>query len=199
MSAHPQLTKDDASEIVKYILTLNDKKVAVSLPREGNVALKDHLASADAGRYILTASYTDKGGAITPLTTTESLVLRPAKVYANSADKYEKVPKINAVVTLEQDQAYFVFKDIDLKNVGQLTYSYSSRNAAKIEVHTDSPTGAVISTFNIKGNGNDNTIQESTVITDPQGKHDLYFVFTKTLGNRRGWVNLGWINFDQQK
>jgi cytochrome c len=199
MSAHPQLTKDDASEIVKYILTLNDKKVAVALPREGNVTLKDHLTSADAGRYILTASYTDKGGAITPLTTTESLVLRPAKVYANSADKYEKVPKINTVATLEQDQAYILFKDIDLKNIGQLTYSYSSRNAAKIDVHTDSPTGPVISTFDIKGNGNDNTVQETAALNAPQGKHDLYFVFTKTPANRRGWVNLSWINFDQQK
>jgi cytochrome c len=107
MSAHPQLTKDDASEIVKYILTLNDKKVAVALPREGNVTLKDHLTSAGAGRYILTASYTDKGGAITPLTTTESLVLRPAKVYANDADMYEKIPKRNILITLEQDQGYF--------------------------------------------------------------------------------------------
>jgi hypothetical protein len=59
-------------------------------------------------------------------------------------------------------------KDIDLKNISQLTYSYSSRNTAKIEVHTDSPSGNVISTFNIKGNGNDNTIQETAALTDPQ-------------------------------
>jgi cytochrome c len=197
MSAHPQLTKDDASEIVKYILTLNDKKTVVALPREGNVALKEHLTNPDGGRYLLTASYTDKGGAITPLTTTESLVLRPAKVYAIDADKYENIPKRNTVITFEQNQGYFLLKDIDLKNIGQLTYSYSSRNAAKIEVHTDSPNGAIISTFNIKGNGNDNTYQETTAINDPQGKHDLYFIFTKTPANRRGWVNLGWVNFDK--
>jgi cytochrome c len=125
--------------------------------------------------------------------------LRPAKVYANDADMYEKIPKRNKVITLEQDQGYFLLKDIDLKNISQLTYSYSSRNTAKIEVHTDSPSGNVISTFNIKGNGNDNTIQETAAITDPQGKHDLYFVFTKTPANRRGWVNLSWVNFDNIK
>ncbi|WP_394353143.1 carbohydrate-binding protein [Mucilaginibacter humi] len=63
----------------------------------------------------------------------------------------------------------------------------------------DSSTGTVISTFNIKGNGNDNTVQETTAITDPQGKHDLYFVFTKSPANRRGWVNVSWVNFEQQK
>jgi cytochrome c len=200
MSAHPQLTKEDASEIVKYILTLNDVKQAASLPREGSITLKDHLDNKDEGRYILTASYTDKGGAITPLTTTRSLVLRPAKVFANSADMYDKVAKINKVITVSDDHAYFMLKSIDLKNIDQLVYNYSTRNLeGKIEVHTDSPTGTVISTFNFKPNADNTPVEQSASLTDTQGKHDLYFIFTKSPANSKGWINLVWVNFEQTK
>lgn len=201
MSAHPQLSKDDASEIVKYILTLNNQKATEMLPQQGTVALKDHSGNPDAGRYILTASYTDKGGAITPLTTTKAVVLRPAKVYANDVDSYTNIPKRNRVITVADDQAYFVLKNIDLKNISQLTYNYSARNLdGKIEVHTDSPTGTVVSTLNFTGAASGNKLSEqSTTVTDPQGNHDLYFVFTKNPANGKGWINLEWVNFDMAK
>ncbi|MFD2871819.1 PQQ-dependent sugar dehydrogenase [Mucilaginibacter ximonensis] len=198
MSAHPQLTKDDASEIVKYILTLNDAKPATSLPLQGNVTLKDHVANNNGGRYVLTASYTDKGGAITPLTTTESLVLRPAKVETESADKFEKMDHNDRDAWTSANNAYFMLKDIDLKGIAQLTYSYTSKGLdGKIEIHTDSPDGAVISMLNYTPSQTKQATQQSTGINAPQGKHDLYFVITKSSLNAKGTIAIDWINFEK--
>lgn len=86
MNAHPQFSKEDATEIVKYVLTVSTKEEDKNLPQSGEVVLNEHLGTGDEGRYILTASYTDKGGAITPLTNKDMLILRPSKVEAESAD-----------------------------------------------------------------------------------------------------------------
>ncbi|MCC8426304.1 PQQ-dependent sugar dehydrogenase [Mucilaginibacter sp. UR6-11] len=199
MSAHPQLSKDDASEIVKYILTLNEAKSTASLPRQGNITLKDHVANNNEGRYILTASYTDKGGAITPLTTTESIVLRPAKVQAESADIFDNIDKREKAVYATDNKAYFGLKNVDLKNIVQLTYSYLSKNLnGTIEVHIDSPDGQVISTLNFTAAADQKQFtRQSTPVTDPQGKHDLYFVFTKNKRSTRGEISVDWVSFDK--
>lgn len=200
MSAHPQLTKDDASEIVKYILTLNDAKPVATLPRQGDVALKDHVANNNGGRYILTASYTDKGGAITPLTTTESLVLRPAKVETETADKFENVDHNDHGVWTANNNAYFMLKGIDLKDIAQLTYSYFSKGLdGKIEVHTDSADGQVISSLDFKPSDQKTNTEQSTSINSPQGRHDLYFVFTKSSPSAKGNIGVNWVNFEKVK
>jgi len=200
MSAHPQFSKDDASEIVKYILTLNDTKVVASLPRQGNVTLKDHLANNNEGRYILTASYTDKGGAITPLTTTESLVLRPAKVKPESADKFNNLEHYNHVLFASNNNGYFMLKDVDLRQIGQLTYNYYSKGLkGTIEVHTDSADGPVISTLNFTPTDQKTATEQTTSLTAPDSKHDLYFVFTKSPGSAKGNIAVDWVNFEKVK
>jgi cytochrome c len=201
MSAHPQLSKDDASEIVKYILMLNDVKQAASLPRQGNITLKDHVANNNGGRYVLTASYTDKGGAITPLTATESILLRPAKIQVEGADVFSNIEKHEKTVYVTENKAYFGLKNIDLKNINQLTYNYLSKNLnGTIEVHIDSPDGQVISTLNFTTASDDKQYtKQSTSVTDPQGKHDLYFVFTKKPKSAEGNIVVDWVNFEKSK
>ncbi|TSJ39351.1 carbohydrate-binding protein [Mucilaginibacter corticis] len=200
MSAHPQLSKDDASEIVKYILTLNDAKPAANLPRQGTLTLKDHVSNNNEGRYILTASYTDKGGAITPLTTTESLVLRPARVQIGNADVLNNIEKHEQAAFANENGAYFALKNVDLKNIGQLTYSYFSKKLnGTIEVHTGSPEGPVISTLNFAAADGQQHTEQSTAISDPNGKHDLYFVFTKNPKSAKGEIELYWVSFEKGK
>jgi cytochrome c len=199
MSAHPQLTRDDASEIVKYILTLNSVKATTALPKEGSLTLKDHVATPNDGRYILTASYTDKGGAIMPLTATKSLVLRPARVNTGDADDYVKIDKRPNGVFMGENNSYFILKNIDLKNINKLTYNYFSRNSNnKIEVHADSPAGPIISTitFAVTEGGFGRSSEQSAAIKDPGATHDLYFVFMKSPEIRRAGMALNWVNFD---
>jgi hypothetical protein len=62
MSAHPELSLEDAQTIMSYILTLGDKKTDVKyLPLEGSINFTEHMGKKVAGKYILMASYRDKG------------------------------------------------------------------------------------------------------------------------------------------
>jgi cytochrome c len=197
MSAHPQLSKEDAGEIVKYILTLTAKKTNVSLPAKGTVTLKEHLNTKDQGRYILSASYTDNGGKITPLTAKQALVLRPLKVQAEDADGYFNIRKEDKRIAAISNKSYFVLKNIDLKGITKITYNYASqRQSGSIEVHTDSPKGPVVSTIDFTPTGDwDKFADISAPLTDPGAKHDLYFVFVKKTKPNNELLDINWIAF----
>lgn len=197
MSAHPQISKDDASEIVKYILSLTTKKASTSLPQQGSVALDKHLSVKDQGRYVFSASYTDKGGAISPLTKKETIVLRPAKVQAEDADVLHSVNKDDTYLGSIHNGSYFVIRNVDLKGITQLTYFYASasRNGT-VEVHIDSPKGDVVSKVDFVPTGNWKTYKELVAeVNNPGGRHDLYFVFLKDTAPNRDLISVDWVNF----
>ncbi len=198
MSAHPQLSREETTEMVKYIFSLANQPTDNRLPQQGSLVLKDHVGSDQQGRYILTASYTDKGGAITPLTKTDALVLRPTKVLAAEADSVHNIAKQGRRLGNISHQSFFVLKAIDLKGIDQLTYHYASLDqTATIEVRTDSPTGPVISTVNTTPTGDRRKFADvSAPIQNPGGKHDLYFVFTKPDG--KNLLSLEWVAFQRK-
>lgn len=198
MSAHPQLSKANATEIVKYILSLSTPKTNVLLPQQGTVMLKDHLNNKDEGRYVLSASYTDKGGRSAPaLTSYASLVLRPARIQAEDADLYNNIGLRDKGIGNIHNKSFFVLKNIDLKGINKLTYRYSSQNMnGTADVHLDSPTGNVISTVNFTPTGKWQDYAEiGARVTDPGAKHDLYFVFVNKNKPRQSLLNLDWIDF----
>ncbi|MEO6150480.1 MAG: PQQ-dependent sugar dehydrogenase, partial [Mucilaginibacter sp.] len=197
MSAHPQLSMDDASEIVNYILAISAKKANVLLPQKGTIALKDHVAANTRARYIISASYTDKGGAITPLTTNTSLVLRPAKVQAEDGDAFLDVDVLENLIGTINNRSYFMLKSIDLNGITKLTYRYASLDkAGTITVHTDSHNGPVVSTLNFEPTGSWENFKEITAtINNPGVKHDLYFVFTKKVKPNTALLDVDWVEF----
>jgi len=201
MSAHPQFSKEDATEIVKYVLSVSTKKEEKNLPQTGQALLNEHLGTGDQGRYILTASYTDKGGAITPLTNKDVLILRPSKVQAGSADIVYNIRKNDQRLGSINNRSYFVFKNIDLKDVSNLTYHYSSVDKdAAIEVHIDSLHGKMISSMTYQATGEwDKYADKTTSVTDPGGKHDLYFIFVKNELPDKNLASLDWIRFEGGK
>ncbi|WP_234736615.1 PQQ-dependent sugar dehydrogenase [Tellurirhabdus bombi] len=201
MSAHPQLSREDATEMIKYVLSLADQPTENRLPQQGIAALKEHVGKEQVGRYVLTASYTDKGGAITPLTKSDVLILRPARVQGSDVDGLHNITKQGKRLGNIHAQSYFVLKQIDLKNIDQLTYRYSSKDRdAALEVHLDSPQGPVISTLPYKATGDWNTYQEQTApIQDPGGKHDLYFVFVKPEKPNEHLFSLEWVQFHRKE
>ncbi|MBD0365797.1 MAG: carbohydrate-binding protein, partial [Flavisolibacter sp.] len=197
MSAHPQLSKEDAMEIAKYVLSASTNQDEKMLPQQGAVVLTEHVGGDEEGRYILTASYTDKGGAITPLTNKDVLVLRPAKVQAESADAFYNLQRGDQGLNSINNRSYFVLKNIDLKDVDSLTYRYASSDKdATVQVHIDSLKGQVISTLDYKATGAWNKFSEPTAaITNPGGKHDLYFVFVKMDEPNKNLARLDWVKF----
>ena len=203
MSAHPQLSRDETTEMVKYIFSLGTQPTNNQLPQQGSLDLKDHVGNDQSSRYILTASYMDKGsvGGTQPrlaLMKSDALVLRPTKVMATEADSLYKISKQGRRLSSINDQSYFILKAIDLKGIDQLTYHYASKDQnATIEVHTDSPTGPVISTVNTTATGDGRKYADVTApVQNPGGKHDLYFVFVKPDG--KNLLGLEWIAFQRK-
>ena len=199
MSAHPQISKPNAVEIVNYILSLTIKKADASLPQNGTATLTDHLKNPDQGRYILAASYTDRGGRLRPLTTNETLILRPSKAQFEEADIIRNGEIFGAVVGRLNNKSYIILKQIDLKGIDKLTYRYSSQqHDATVEVHVGSPKGKIISTLNYKATGKWETFAEaSALVADPGGKNDLYFVLVKASKPNQNLIGLDWVKFEQ--
>ncbi|CAL1518603.1 ThuA domain-containing protein [Chitinophaga sp. MM2321] len=199
MSAHPQLSTDNAAEIVKYIMTLTTQQPTVSLPTEGSVALKDPRAKGNKGSYMLAATYTDGGGNAVPLTGTALLALRSPQVPAGDADEVHNINRSNEHLGAIHNKSFFVLKDIDLKGINRIAYRYSSLDKdATLEVHVKNATGPVISRLDYKATGSWEKYKEVTVpIKDPGGKNDLYFVFSKKDKPDQHLFSLEWLKFIQ--
>jgi cytochrome c len=197
MSAHPQMSKEDAAEIVKYILSIGAQEAKASLPQEGSVALKEHLTKDGNGRYVLAATYTDGGGSTVPLSGSDLLVLRALRIQAEEADSLRNINRTSEHLGAIHNKSFFMFRQIDLKNIHSITYRYSSLNRdAVLEVHIDKKDGPVISTLEYKATGDWNNWKEVTVpVKDPGGKHDLYFVFRKDQEPDQHLFTLDWLEF----
>ncbi|MGN6618447.1 MAG: ThuA domain-containing protein [Ilyomonas sp.] len=195
MNAHPQLSKEDAVNIVKYILSLSQQQTVDNLPVKGAVELK--TPSAKEGTYVLSASYTDLGNGVMPLTNANELVLRPAIIQAEDADIVRNMARSDDGLGRIHNKSYFVLKAIDLKNIKNIVYNYSSKDiGATIEVHVDSAKGPVISTLDYQPTGDwQKYKQVSAIVQDPGGKHDLYFIFKKDTEPNRNMFFLDWVKF----
>lgn len=67
-----------------------------------------------------------------------------------------------------------------------------------LEVHIDSPKGEVISTLNYQHTGDWSKFkQASSIVNDPGGIHDLYFVFKKDTTPNHDMFALDWLRFEK--
>ncbi|CAN5176213.1 ThuA domain-containing protein [soil metagenome] len=198
MNAHPQLSKDNATTIVKYILSLAQQKTQDSLAATGTVTLKQP-AGAPGGTWAIRATYTDGGNGVVPLTGSRELVLRQPTIQAEDADVVNRIQRDDKMLGSIHNKSYFVLKGIDLKSIKNIIYYYSSAKIdATLEVHIDSPKGAVVSTLNYQQTGDWNKFKRvSAVVNDPGGIHDLYFVFKKDTEPNHDMFALDWLRFEQ--
>jgi len=193
MSAHPQLSQDQTTRMIKYILSLADEKPPIKkILVSGKLNTKNNLKPGKEGFYVLEATYKDKGGKIIkPLSDTAREVLRYYKIYAEDferiSDMVLKDHKLSGPST-----SYASVKDIDLSDIKQAILRTSGIGGA-YEMRIDSLSGALITTFLLNPDIKD--MQEiSGALKSVQGKHDLYFIYINK-GNRFQWANLEWIYF----
>lgn len=196
MSAHPQLTPETVTTIVHYILSLSKEKVHDSLPAQGSIALNDGNAKG-GGNYLLTASYTDDGNGVAPLTGYKSIILRSPHIPGGDVDRLSNIRRQDAQLGSIHNKSYFVLRDIDLSGIKAITYRYSSEKiGATLEVHVGSAKGDIISTIDYTPTGNWASFKEITApVKDPGGKHDLYFVFKKDEEPNHDIFSLDWLEF----
>jgi cytochrome c len=203
MSAHPQIKKDDAKEMVRYIMSLANQKGPDKKPVKGEYVT---AAKQKEGSYIFTASYTDKGNAnLGPQTSTTTVALRPAKVKAVQNDEVKdatnvELPTKSEVLAPVKNGSYAVYKDIDLTDISTLSfmvYAEPSRTVGgKIEVRLDSPTGALIGEVEVPDNKVG--VLNASIRRPDEKLHNVYLVFTtaQSVPENKGLFGLEWIQFN---
>jgi cytochrome c len=193
MAAHPQLSKEDAREMVKYILSLGKQKNA-ALPPKGS--FKPDVPKGDnKGVYILRASYTDRGAnGLPPAFAEHVTVLRNPVVAANQADNSSDImrytlPETDIELMIgSKDAAFVSFNDIDLTGISSISFVASAaanygQAGGVMEVHVGSPTGEIIGTtdfvkaLDVDASRPGMPGMVTAKIQPTEGKKDLYFVY----------------------
>lgn len=192
MSAHPELSVDDARKMIGFILNLS-KAPPKSMPVAGKHTLLLPTRLSAKGVYVLYASYSDKGANGLPSATGEdAIILRapwllPSQANFRKGGMNIKSPNPKGEVELLQGAgAYVGFPSIDLTDIKQIEFTGAGSDT--LQVHIDTPTGYVIGKTK-PGQGGSEAVQ-TIPIEAIKGKHDLYFVVKK-----RGYSIKNYIKF----
>jgi cytochrome c len=191
MPAHPALTDEQASAMLTYIMSLADRNPsAPSLPVRGVYVPPASSGDSPAGVTVLRAAYTDRGANGMPAITTEKeIVLRSPSVVVASGELSEgvskqSVPEVPVEITVvNRPGASVALKQIDLTGVSAVTFavvapSQYQAKGGKIEVHLDSPTGALLGESElIRPTADAAPLRLRTVLRPTPGVHDVYLVF----------------------
>ncbi|MGK7394188.1 MAG: ThuA domain-containing protein [Candidatus Cyclobacteriaceae bacterium M3_2C_046] len=154
MSAHPQVSLEEATTIVYYILALNDEQDQPSMPLAGDfkVAQEDTL-----GYYLFTASYSDRGGEVVgPLRGAETRRLRYPGL---ELEAYDSATNVRVQRPRDQDvevvvtnglEAWLMFDQIDLNQVSELVFTGGAdRDGFVLEVRQGSHQGSLVGSVEI--------------------------------------------------
>lgn len=144
MSAHPQLSKEQAEQMVEFILSFSDNaRVTRRMPLKGTINPDDHLKDESSGDYIFTVTYTDKADAqVGSNTVRERIVLRHPVVNAGNATAMNGVSKTTRGVSFERDGAWVKYGNLDLTDITSITFIAASHMiGGRLSVRVDSPSG----------------------------------------------------------
>ena len=202
MSAHPQLKETEATDMVRYILSLADDKAANRQPIAGDYVPAQQKKD---GSYILTATYTDRGnGAIGPVTGSSSIALRSPSLKAASGDVKQDIrqvdmPKVGPTAMGTKSGSYVAFNDIDLTGIEGISATVASTTqtvGGKLEARLDSPTGTLLGEADVK-QGNAEPV--NLPFRQPaSGMHKLYLVFVNPTAGQKPLFALDKVQFSTQ-
>jgi cytochrome c len=193
MPAHPALTDEQASAMLAYIMSLGDRNPsAPSLPVRGAYVPPPGSGDSPTGVTVLRAAYTDRGANGMPAITKEKeVVLHSPTVLVAGGELSEGVSKQSVpempveITVVNRPGASVALKQLDLTGVGAVVFTAVApaqyqATGGKIEVHLDSPTGAVLGESELIRPTTDPAAPPSqlrTALTPTSGVHDVYLVF----------------------
>lgn len=221
MSAHPQISLDDAGEMVRWILSLGaPAKTIQNMPVKGTYALsvppsKDKNKKIQPGVFLFKASYRDQGSRTQPpLENNETIALRPAFQQAEQADSLSKGirsyrPFNGDTVVLHdlKHNSFFQFKHAELSNIHSVSIGvgasdkYYSFGGGRIELRLNAPNGALLGSVKIDA-GKPSTRMTFFEVTLPVKPvkdglfHDLYFVTKNENNPSHAVIAVDWVRFN---
>ena len=155
MAAHPQISMAEANIMVDYILNINEPKTAKSMPTQGSYSTKIPDGQKSNGTYILRAAYKDKGTKVMKsLATEDVVVLKNPILNPELADKSKGTQLVitpGRSFSMVGDKSYLGYTNIDLTGINEIEVTAQAQTrvgaaGGVIELHLDSPTGALIGT-----------------------------------------------------
>jgi len=184
MSAHPQLAKQDVTEMVNYILSLSDpKKDYKAINAKGSLSLSEHQNEKTKGFFTIKAAYTDNGFAKLPSQKNEKQVqLRYHVLRAMDADSHPGFNFEWGQLRQGDSKAYLVFKNIDMNNIQNISFEYASLDKnGEIEIRLNSVAGPILGKVAFNATGSWDKMNWVTFNLDKSLNefYDLYFVAVK--------------------
>ncbi len=191
MAPHPTLSTEDASEIVKYILSMSTPKPKIkSLPAQGTYTTIKQPDDKGLGVYIFRAAYTDHGANGLPgVSSEETFTLRNAKINPSKYDELVDATKMSYggtnLVIPSKSGSYISLKQIDLTGITGIEFMAMAPKAqlnaegGTIELHVDAPNGELLgqTPFIGDGGGGFSGKPVSLEVKPTEGVHDIYLVF----------------------
>ncbi|HZJ00852.1 MAG TPA: ThuA domain-containing protein [Gemmatimonadaceae bacterium] len=192
MPAHPQITEEQASQILAYIMSLAaPRPTTPSLPPTGSYTPPAGSGDSPTGVVVVSAAYTDRGANGMPaIEKQRSVVLHSPTVVVSSGELSEGMQKQSVqevpveVAVVNRNGASVAFRQIDLTDVAALTFTGSAPSqynaiGGKIEVRLDSVDGALLGESEVmKPTGQGVPPARLRVpLKSTSGMHDLYLVF----------------------
>ena len=154
MSAHPDITEEQAAQIVDYIMSLSDPLLAPrQLPLSGSYTTEVPSKQNGRGGFLLRAAYSDRGnGNLSSLSSEDIIALRNPVVNPENYD----VQKGTELLTtpgrsfyISEHDGYIGFKNLDLSGIASLTITAEKPTQVDgagglIEIHLDNPDGPLV-------------------------------------------------------
>jgi cytochrome c len=207
MSAHPQLSAKQASEIVSYVLSVKDEEKNTVTIKPSGVIRPDK----SGGEYILSVTYQDQERmGVEANMVKKNFHFRPPRLKAVAADDDKAVAKLGeSVVRFTENGSWLLFKNIDLTKIGTvLLFVDPSGIGGKLTLRLGNPGGQEIGSVSIAQvkrpqkagtDRKDNSWKTVEMkMTPREGNHDLYVVYTDPEGAKSDvWTSLflDWIEF----
>jgi len=203
MSAHPLFSEADAGRMADYILSLAaENKNVKKMNIQGTIKIPPTV-SPEERSYVLKASYTDQGASgMEPIRVSTLRMLQPPTLEAENFSTHRDLLSQagRSSVSMGFSTTYISFKNIDLNQVGSVTFRYSYEGPeCFITVKTGSPEGEVIGKARFTGKFNQKEWRDLTIpIKATSGSKEIFFLHDKAPDIHEE-ISLDWIRFNQGK
>ncbi|GGW33059.1 PQQ-dependent sugar dehydrogenase [Arenibacter certesii] len=210
MSAHPQLKVEEVDKIVDYILSLNTEldNDEDLLPLKGTLSFKEHIGKGSEGKYVITASYLDKGGVGLEegnLSSRAQIIFKYPKIQAeNAADKSEGITIWDAMgdnlVGGIKDKSHLTFENVSLTGLKKIRLSMffgpDTQYKGIVEVREGDAGGKIIGTGTIDHfNKKDGIKKELDIpVTSKTNGNMISLVFKNESAKEAVITNLDWMS-----
>lgn len=191
MAAHPDLSVQNAKEIVSWIRSLARTTKASSMPLTGSFNPGKEFQLTPQGAVILSASYTDKGaGKVPSLTGLSNVILRNPLMSLSESKNSPGISAMNMnqmeLKLIRADSAWIEFPQISLEDVTAVEIQFgvgkASQQGWEAEMRLDGAEGTLLAR-SVMGKGVAPRKQSAATLklSHPTDKalHDVYFVFHK--------------------